>query len=210
MTPAPSQLTRKQIVRAAIELLDRDGADIFSMRRLGAALGVDPMAVYYHLPNKAALFDAVVDAIWEETDAKQAPEPGASWQEIAAMVVRALRRQLLHHPRLVSIVATRPVVTPAMLELTERALGYLAAAGLPPASAMQLLDCLVAYTVGKLQGEVREPVGGVGDSPESVYAALTPETHPHLARAMGEGYGWDPEVEFELGLQAMTQGWQPR
>ena len=50
MSPARPLLSRDQIVAAAIDLLDRDGPDAFSMRRLGAALQVDPMAVYHHLP----------------------------------------------------------------------------------------------------------------------------------------------------------------
>src|SRR5271157_1026364 len=48
-------LTREKIVKAAVRIVDRDGLAALSMRRLGAALGVDPMAIYYHLPNKAAL-----------------------------------------------------------------------------------------------------------------------------------------------------------
>ena len=187
-------------------LLDRDGVDAFSMRRLGGELGVDPMAIYHHLPNKASLFDAVVDTVWSET-AVEWPEAGAPWQQVVGIVARALRRELLVHPRLVPIIATRPIVTQAMLKLVDETLGYLADGGLAPASAMQLLDCLVAYTVGKVQGEVRDPVGGEGVSPESVYAALTPESHPHLADAMAAGYGWAPEDEFERGLVAMIAGW---
>lgn len=65
-----------------------------------------------------------------------------------------------------------------MLALTERSLGWLVDAGLAPASAMQLLDCLMAFTIGKVQGEVRDPVGGVGVPAEEVWGALGPDTHP--------------------------------
>ena len=76
MTPAPSVLSVPRIVNQAIGLLDREGVERFSMRRLGHELGVDPMAIYHHLPNKAALFDAVVDALWgmaAESVAAEAP-----------------------------------------------------------------------------------------------------------------------------------------
>lgn len=206
MTPAPNLLTRHQIVAAAIDLVDRDGLDAFSMRRLGAALGVDPMAVYHHVPNKAALFDAIVDEVWAMTS-PEPPRPGEGWREVAASSFVALRRVLLTHPRLVAILGSRPIVTPHMLAQTERSLGWLADAGLPPASAMQLLDCLMAYTVGKVQGEVRDPVGGVGVPPEEVWAALTPDTHPRIVEAMASGYDWQPEEEFTRGLTAMLVGW---
>lgn len=74
---------------------------------------------------------------------------------------------------------------------------------------MRLLDCLVAYTVGKVQQEVRQPVGGSAEPPEEVYQAMTPETFPNLVAAMSSGYDWDPEGEFELGLAALVAGWRP-
>ena len=73
---------------------------------------------------------------------------------------------------------------------------------------MKLLDCLVGYTVGKVAGEVREPVGGPGVPPEQVHGALTPETHPHVVTAMTSGYGWQPDEEFTRGLDAMVAGWR--
>src|SRR5208337_4377183 len=56
-------LERERIVQTALELVDRDGLDALSMRRLGAELGVDPMAIYYHIPNKQALLEAIVEAV---------------------------------------------------------------------------------------------------------------------------------------------------
>ena len=208
MTPAPQILSRSQIVAAAIGLIDREGLDAFSMRRLGADLGVDPMAVYHHVPNKAALFDAIVDEVWAMTS-PEAPRPGGGWREIAASSFVALRRVLLAHPRLVAILGSRPIVTPHMLALTERSLDWLADAGLAPASAMQLLDCLMAYTIGKVQGEVRDPVGGVGVPAEEIWGALTAETHPRIAEALASGYDWQPDEEFTRGLTALLAGWRP-
>ena len=62
MTRPRPGLTPVLIVESAIALLDAEGADAFSMRKLGTHLGVDPMAVYHYFPNKTALFDGIVDA----------------------------------------------------------------------------------------------------------------------------------------------------
>ena len=63
-----TSLTRQRIVTAALEIVDREGLAALSMRRLGSELGVDPMAAYYHIPNKDALLDAIVEAVMAEID----------------------------------------------------------------------------------------------------------------------------------------------
>lgn len=122
MTPRPATTTVQQVVRAATQLLDTEGAEGFSMRRLGAAMGVDPMTIYHHVPNKAALFDLVVDELWSELH----PQTDGSWRRQVASLAHELRRALLQHPQLVALVATRPVVTPRLLGLVDQTLGRLA------------------------------------------------------------------------------------
>ena len=57
------KITRELVFTTALELIDRDGADALSMRRLGAALDRDPMILYRHAPGKAALLDGVVETV---------------------------------------------------------------------------------------------------------------------------------------------------
>lgn len=202
MTPRPASTSTAEVVRQAVALLDAEGPDAFSMRKLGAAMGVDPMTVYHHVPNKAALFDLVVDELWSGL----APAVDGGWQQQVASLAHELRRVLLEHPRLVQLVGTRPMVTPRLLGLADELVARLDGQGLPPAQAMRLLDCVVAFTVGKVQAEVRQPVGGDGVVPEQALAAMT-ETAPHLARALATGYGWQPDDEFSNGLGALLAGW---
>ena len=61
-------LTREQIVTAAMELVDRDGLQALSMRKLAAELGVGTMSLYYHVPDKSALYDLILDAGLREVD----------------------------------------------------------------------------------------------------------------------------------------------
>lgn len=204
MSASRPTLSTPVIVDAAIALLDRDGLEAFSMRRLGAELGVDPMSIYHYLPNKDALFDAIVDEIWVRAEPAE-PASDQTWWEVAAQPFHALRRQLLAHPGVTPILGSRPIVTPHMLDMTDRTLGWLDAAGLPPAPAMQLLDCLMGYTVGKVLAEVRGGDERAGEP--GALAALTPQSHPWLAGALHGGYGWQPEEEFARGLDALLRGW---
>lgn len=56
-------LTRQRVLEAALSLIDREGLEGFSMRKLGAMLGVEAMAIYNHVENKRALFDGVVELL---------------------------------------------------------------------------------------------------------------------------------------------------
>src|SRR5512146_2732193 len=83
MTPrkkGAEQLTRERITEAAMRIIDEDGVDALSMRRLGSELGVNPMAAYHYVPNKAALYDLVLDAVLGAVD-MSALDPHAPLEE---------------------------------------------------------------------------------------------------------------------------------
>src|SRR4028119_235068 len=73
-------LTRKRILEAALSLVDEEGIGSVSMRRLAKELGIDPMAIYHHLPNKRALLSALIEEVFSKM---RAPGPGKSedWRE---------------------------------------------------------------------------------------------------------------------------------
>ena len=81
MTATRPPLSRNRILIEALALLDESGVEQLSMRRLGQRLGVDPMAIYHHIPSKTALLDSLVEEIWLGV---QLPEvrAGESWQEV--------------------------------------------------------------------------------------------------------------------------------
>jgi AcrR family transcriptional regulator len=207
--PTRPALTRDYILRTALALIDRNGVEALTMRRLGAEMGVDPMAVYRYVSNKAAVLDGVVELLWSGVELP-ALGPDALWTEQAAAAMRSFRSALRAHPRAVPIAATHPAVTPAMLGLVERALGWLVDAGLGSTDALYLIDCLATFTMGHVLAEVGEPVGGEGAPPEAVYAGMDPQAYPRLVAAYADGYGYRPDEEFEAGLAALIAGWSAR
>ena len=92
---ARPKLTREVLTAAALRIADAEGLEALSMRRLGAELGVDPMAAYRHLPNKKALLAGVVEAVLAGADVET--DPAAPWQEQFKGVARAYRRAMLAH-----------------------------------------------------------------------------------------------------------------
>jgi len=63
------ELSQDAIRTAALRLIDDDGLDAFSTRKLGAALGCEAMAIYWYYPSKEALLDAIVDLLMEDVAA---------------------------------------------------------------------------------------------------------------------------------------------
>ena len=207
--PTRPTLTRDYILRSALDLIDRDGVETLSMRKLGAEMGVDPMAIYHYLPNKAAVLDGVVEIIWSEVKPLRF-DAGTPWTEQAAAAMRTFRATLCAHPRAVPVVGTHPAVTPGMLALLDRSLGWLVEAGLGSTEALDLINCLAIFTMGHVMAEVGEPVGGEGTPPAVAYSSLSPDAYPHLAAAFAGGYGWRPDDQFEAGLTALLAGWSAR
>jgi TetR/AcrR family transcriptional regulator, tetracycline repressor protein len=201
--PTRPMLGRRHIVATALAMLDARGVDAFSMRKLGGELGVDPMAVYHYYPNKAALFDAVVEAIYIEIDTRGAV-PDA-WDEAVATYLYAARTAMRSHPGALALLATRPVNTAPVFALVEVIAGRLARAGARPTDALAMVNCLATYTVGHLLADVGAPVGGP-EAPPPDPATLDPSAIPTLVAAMAAGWVFDPDAVFDTGLRAMIAG----
>src|SRR5690606_27337319 len=113
-------LTREAILDAALELADREGLKALSMRRLGAALGVEAMALYHHVDGKEALFDGLVEHVFAQTSAR--PSSRRDWREWARAYAEELRSTLSAHPNVLPLVVSRPAQTPRNHEAMERAI----------------------------------------------------------------------------------------
>ena len=112
------KITREAVLAAALEIIDRDGADALSMRRLARALGRDPMIIYRHAPGKAALLDGVAEAVLGQLQVDCADPDWAGQLREVARRYRALALAhpysalALAHPHVVPLIVTRPVATP--------------------------------------------------------------------------------------------------
>lgn len=144
--PRPRErLSPDVIAVAALELIDRDGLEMLSMRRLGEALGVEAMALYHHFPGRAALLDAVTERLIGEIDM-----PGTSG-DIVAWLGEVVRRYVAladRHPEAFPLLATRRFNTVAAFGFVERVVGRLIAAGASPELAADIFRGLGAFANG--------------------------------------------------------------
>src|SRR5208282_2888768 len=100
------KITREVVLASALEIIDRDGAEALSMRRLAAALDRDPMIIYRHAPNKAALLDGVTETVLAQLKVDPA-DP--DWAAQLRTVARNYRQLALAHPHVVPLLVTRPL-----------------------------------------------------------------------------------------------------
>ena len=198
-------LTCQQIVATAMEIVDRDGLDALSMRSLASALGVGTMSLYYHVRDKAALHDLILDAVMSEVNLA-ALDPSGHPRERIACIARAFRAALLKHPNMTPIAAGTPMRTPAQLRPVEAMLSVLLEAGLEPAEAVRAVNVIGQYVIGTAtilasqMAESEDPGGQI---------EIDPAEFPNLLAALSGAGEIDWDADFEAGLVALVDGLVP-
>jgi AcrR family transcriptional regulator len=201
-TRKPAALDRSAILRAAVELVDRDGLAGLNMRGLAQRLGVGTMSLYHYVPNKQALYDGIVEAVLAEIEIP--PVESGTWDERAASMARSLRAVALRHPNCVPLLVTRPFATAPALRPCEAAFDTLAEAGLDEEHSLIAFRTIVAYVLGFVMMESGGFFGGVG--PDRDPAELAELGLPRLASMAPHLAGRDVSADFDAGLRVVELG----
>ncbi|GAA2379092.1 TetR/AcrR family transcriptional regulator [Nonomuraea africana] len=147
-------LSREQIVSAALELLDAEGIDALSMRKLGTRLNAGATSMYTHVANKDELLELVVDEVYGEIEAPATGDP-AGWQAAITRSAHSMRATLLRHPWIVSVLgeAGLAYLGPNVLRLSDAMLAVLEQGGFSLKAADQAMNTVVAYIIGASTSE---------------------------------------------------------
>jgi len=202
-------LTRERVLDAAMKLADGGGIEALSMRKLGQALGVEAMALYYHFAKKERVIDGIVDLVFGEIDL---PASGADWK--AAMRRRAIsvRDALGRHRWAIGLMESRTNPGPANLRRHDAVIGCLRAAGFDMAAAATAYSLLDAYVYGFALTKMNLPFETTTDIAEMAETMLEPfpaGEYPNLAAFISEHAmkpGYDFADEFEVGLDVILDG----
>jgi AcrR family transcriptional regulator len=207
------QLTRERIVAAAVELIEREGVDAVSMRRIAAELGSGVMSLYNHVPSKDALLDGVAEQVMSGIDFSS--EPGASWEDQVRAQARAFRQIARAHPRCTMVVVSRPNASATGLRPIEHALATLRGAGFTGDEAVRVVRAFVAYIVGSLlrevgvapslappQHQLAQPADG---APGAGQHRLDPAEFPQVTSLTAELMHKDHDADFEFGLELLVR-----
>lgn len=202
-------LDRGRILSAALELVDRDGLEALSMRKLGGVLGVEAMALYHYFPSKAALVNGLVALVLSRLDVS--PPATGDWASAVRQVARSFRDLGVTHATIFPLLATIGLDNPASLAPAEAVLGVLTRAGLGAGDAFDAFIALKSYVVGYTLWEIGHRCPGLR-SGEATCAVqdIDVVAYPRLA----ELGGWLAErrldTEFEAGLELVIDGLRTR
>ncbi|WP_405727387.1 TetR/AcrR family transcriptional regulator C-terminal domain-containing protein [Streptomyces sp. NBC_01537] len=218
--PDQPALSRATIVREAIAMLDADGIEALSMRKLGARLNAGATSLYRHVATKDELMELAVDEVFAEIALPPADSPAGSpdWRAAATAAARSFRTTALRHPWLASVLgqAGLAYLGPNLMSFTERLAALFTAAGFPEPS--RAIDTVLSYVIGMSTTEAAwlTTVARSGETEAAFIARLMPAAqraaagHEHLAGAYAAAEVLDPaeirDGKFAYGLEVVLDG----
>ena len=215
-TTAPktrTPLTRERIVAAALQVMDAEGLDALSMRRVAREVGVEAMSLYNHVEDKDDLLQGICDRVMADFDF---PEETGDWAEQCRAGARSWRRLLQAHPDIMRLFAETHGPAPTSLDSLrpmEYAMRVLRAGGLSDKDTVQAFHVFGGF----IQGFVMMEGGtlGVPQRPLRVQGRGLPEGDRLDAarRRLPDASGRAPyfascsaDDQFEFGLDLLIEG----
>jgi AcrR family transcriptional regulator len=199
-------LTREAIVDAALVLLERDGMQGLSMRRLAQELGTGAASLYWHVGDKEELLGLLLDRIVGE---QPVPEPDPKhWQGTVKELARATRRHLSRRRDAAQLSLGRVPTGPNSLPVLERNLAVLAASALPPRVIAYAADMFALY-VGAFAYEESIHAAAQQASPEQIgayWASLPPEQFPVMSSLASDLVAGGADERFEFAIDLLVRG----
>jgi AcrR family transcriptional regulator len=211
---APRQpLSREAIVEAALRVLDAEGVDGLTMRRVASELGTGAGALYWHVASKEELLVLVIDEVVSEFELPE-PEPDR-WQEQLKEMGREMRALMKRHRDVARISLGRIPLGPNILRVIEWQLGLMRAAGVSDRTAALAGDLFALY-VGAFAYEeslgLQSPDGKQRPPHEIVamigeyFASLPADRFPNIAATLAVLVAGDPDERFEFGMDVLIRG----
>ena len=201
-------LTRKRVVKVAIELADDAGIDGLTMRALGQRLGVEAMTLYYHVGRKEDLLSAITEAVVAEIEV---PEPDGKWRDELRRGAVSAHEVLGRHPWATPLILSAPPV-PARLRQMNGMLGCLRRAGFPPETTDRAYHVLDSHIMGsalwltRIQGERGDDLSArASDLLQSLAAEDLPWLTEHVEEHLKPPDQNAPS-SFEFGLDMILDG----
>ncbi|WP_291379239.1 TetR/AcrR family transcriptional regulator C-terminal domain-containing protein [Demequina sp.] len=207
-----SNTGREEVLRAALEIIDEVGIDGLSMRRLGRAIGRDPMSLYRHAATKAELLDGVAELVLADLSVVTTDD---DWPGQLRAFAREFRAVALSHPNVIPLLVTRPLATPialrplGSLRPLEAILELLINAGFSTVDALHVYRSFYGFIQGHVLNESQELV----DNPEETDDLLRLGLHrlplrefPRLRSLAPVLTAYDGAAEMERGLDMLLTG----
>jgi TetR/AcrR family transcriptional regulator, tetracycline repressor protein len=205
------ELSRAAIVERALTVMDAEGPDAITIRRIANEFGVTPMALYWHVANKDELLAAMGDALLADVEP---PETGGHWSAQLRAVVEVLIENLARHPAAAELVLPRVLITEPGLRITEFTLALLEDAGFSRAQAadlarmaLQTAMMLVTQLPGSESQAAREEREVLLAEKRAYVEGLPADVYPHVrAAAVALTACEDESAYYFFGVDLYIEG----
>jgi TetR/AcrR family transcriptional regulator, tetracycline repressor protein len=207
---ARRHLTSERILHAGLRLIDQQGLEAFTMRKLAQELGVDPMSLYRHFENKDALLDGVAEVLWGEIDL---PGSETGWEALLRSFATSLRALAHAHPHAYALLLNRQILSLATLRLVDSVLEQLQQAGFEQQRAVEIICTLCSYAIGYAMVELsallpEQPDRAAEEMTDierftQVMRRLPRETPARLVEVACVLTDCDMDAQFTFGLDLM-------
>ncbi|WP_240645746.1 TetR/AcrR family transcriptional regulator C-terminal domain-containing protein [Georgenia sp. SYP-B2076] len=205
-------MSRERVLAAALSLVDAEGVDALTMRRLARELGCNAMALYRYAASRDALLDGVVEIVI--ADLVISPD-GPDWEAQLRRTAHEFRSLALAHPHVVPLLVTRPLSTPlglrplGTLRPLEMLLALLVDAGFSPEGALHVYRAYFGFLYGHVLTELQEVVAHPEESDDLLRLGLhrlPPREFPHVRQLASSLADYDGATELEQGLDILLTG----
>lgn len=214
-TKAREKLSRERVVDAALDIMDREGLEAVTMRRVAREVGVEAMSLYHHVADKDDLLDALCARVM--TDFRIPEVDDRPWTDRARHGAREWRRVLKSHPNVIALFAERskPMTEVDSLRPMEYALSLIMESGADERAAVQVFNVMGGYIMGFVMMETGQMfTAGALDAQNPDPAAVAPTFPagqlPCIAAALPHLATCDPDEQFEFGLDLLFGGLETR
>lgn len=190
------RLSRVAIEDAAFALIEREGLDGFSTRKLAADLGCEAMSIYHHFPSKAHLFEALVDRLVGDMEIPPADMP---WRERMRQSMESFRRMGRRCPAFAPFLMTYRMNSPTCLAWLNATIGMVNDGGFTQEQAARLFRAVGYY----LTGAVLEETAGYAKGPSAVTTVGEEQLHRDFPNVVAAGRFFDTagfDTTFRLGV----------
>lgn len=208
------RLTRDRVIDAALGIMDADGVEAVTMRRVAREVGVEAMSLYNHVADKEDLLDGVCARVMADF---RFPEERGDWVETMRQGAEEWRRVLKSHPNVLALFAERhkPMTDLDALLPMEFALRTIGRAGMSEREAVQVFNVMGGFIMGFVMMESGRMFGGGAmdeemPSPDEMSRALSGGQLPCVAAALPHLATCDPDEQFSYGLDLLLAGLQAR
>ena len=194
-------LTKQKIIDTAIELIENEGLESLSMRKLASKLGIEAASLYNHFSNKSELFDFIQEHLYSQIPFHSLEK---NWQNHLTELAMQTRQGLLKYPKIALLFATRPTITDSSLKQAEFTLNLLIKAGFKKSEVLSIFRNLHVFILGHVLAEVGQAPGDDGQEP--TLKNININNYPSLKKSYSYKSNIDFEKGFILGLQCQING----